>query len=160
MGARDWSDPARALTMTTGPLPLPAEVATYTVAGFMTTTQTGHWQYDAVRDDAVPVWNRLNESDTKPILDAAVERLTSDTPFHLNTDTNLFDDTTFHAVGGMPFGSAVDDAGRVLGQRGLYVMDGSRIAGSCAATNPSMTIAALAEHSMDRVLREDYDLFA
>jgi cholesterol oxidase len=160
MGARDWSDPARALTMTTGPLPLPADVATYTVAGFMTTTQTGHWQYDTVRDDAFPVWNRLNESDTKPILDAAVERLTSDTPFHLNTDTNLFDDTTFHAVGGMPFGSAADDAGRVLGQRGLYVMDGSRIAGSCAATNPSMTIAALAEHSMDRVLREDYELFA
>lgn len=92
------------------------------------------------------------------MLDAAVERITSDTPFHLNLDANLLDDTTFHAVGGMPFGSAVDDAGRVLGQRGLYVMDGSRIAGSCAACNPSMTIAALAEHSMDVVLRQDLDL--
>ena len=158
MGARDWSDPARALTMTTGPLPLPADVGTYTIAGFMVTTQTGHWEYDAVRDDAVPVWNRLNETDTKPVLDAAVERLTADTPFHVNLDTNLFDDSTFHAVGGMPFGSAVDDAGRVLGQRGLYVMDGSRIAGSCAATNPSMTIAALAEHSMDTILRQDREL--
>jgi hypothetical protein len=39
-------------------------------------------------------------------------------------------------------------------------MDGSRIAGSCAATNPSMTIAALAEYSMDRVLREDAELLA
>jgi cholesterol oxidase len=160
MGARDWSDPTRALTMTTGPLPLPADVGTYTVAGFMVTTTTGSWEYDAVRDDAVPVWNRENELDTKPILDAAVERLTSDTPFKVNLDTNLFDDTTFHAVGGMPFGTACDDAGRVLGQRGLYVMDGSRIAGSCAATNPSMTIAALAEYSMDRVLREDTEVLA
>jgi len=160
MGARDWSDPTRALTMTTGPLPIPADAGTYTVAGFMVTTTTGSWEYDAVRDDAVPVWDRQNEHDTKPILDAAVERLTSDTPFKVNLDTNLFDDTTFHAVGGMPFGTVCDDAGRVLGQRGLYVMDGSRIAGSCAATNPSMTIAALAEYSMDRVLREDTEVLA
>lgn len=39
-------------------------------------------------------------------------------------------------------------------------MDGARITGSCAATNPSMTIAALAEYSMDRVLREDLALLA
>jgi cholesterol oxidase len=48
-----------------------------------------------------------------------------------------------------------DDAGRVHGQQGLYVMDGSKIAGSCAACNPSMTIAALAEYGMDRILRQD-----
>jgi choline dehydrogenase-like flavoprotein len=70
------------------------------------------------------------------------------------------DDMTFYAVGGMPFGSVCDDAGRVLGQRGLYVVDGSRIAGSCAATNPSITIAALAEYSMDRLLQEDRDVLA
>jgi cholesterol oxidase len=160
MGARDWSDPARALTMTTGPLPLPMDPSTYSVAGFMVTTKTSHWEYDPVRDDAFPVWNRLDEADTKPVLDAAVERLTSDTPFHVNTDSNLFDDTTFHAVGGMPFGAACDDAGRVLGQRGLYVTDGSKIAGSCAATNPSMTIAALAEYAMDQILRQDQDVLA
>ena len=160
MGARDWSDPARALPMTTVPLPLPADLTSGTIAGFMVTTETGRWQYDALRDDACPVWDRTKELDTKPVLDAAVERITSDTPFHLDLDANLFDDTTFHAVGGMPFGSAVDDAGRVLGQRGLYVMDGSRIAGSCAACNPSMTIAALAEHSMDVVLRQDLDVLS
>ena len=158
MGARDWSDPARALTMTMGPMPTPVDPHAYSVAGFMVTMQTGEWQYDALRDDAVPVWDRTKESDTKPVLDAAVEKLTSDTPYHVNVDSNLLDDTTWHSVGGMPFGTAVDDAGRVLGQRGLYVMDGSRIAGSCAACNPSMTIAALAEYSMDRVLREDMDV--
>ena len=88
----------------------------------MVTTRTGHWEYDAVRDDDVPAWNRLDEADTKPVLDAAVERLTADTPFHVN------------------------------------LMDGSRIAGSCAATNPSMRIAALAEHSMDTILRQDREL--
>jgi cholesterol oxidase len=160
MGVRDWSDPARALTMTMGPLPIPVDPHAYSVAAFMVTAKTSSWQYDALRDDAVPVWDRLDELDTKPTLDAAVERLTSDTPFHVNLDTNLLDDSTWHSVGGMPFGTAVDDAGRVLGQRGLYVMDGSRIAGSCAACNPSMTIAALAEYSMDRVLRQDADLLA
>lgn len=155
MGARDWADPSRAVTMTTGPLPFPVDLGTYSIAAFMTTTKTGHWSYDAIRDDAFPVWNRQNEDDTKPTLDAAVERFTSDTPFRVNMDMNLLDDNTFHPVGGMPFGTACDDAGRVLGQRGLYVVDGALIPGCCAATNPSMTIAALAERSMDEILRRD-----
>jgi cholesterol oxidase len=34
-------------------------------------------------------------------------------------------------------------------------MDGSLIPGSTAACNPSMTIAALAERSMDTIIRDD-----
>ncbi|MFB4308532.1 GMC oxidoreductase [Actinomadura sp. GTD37] len=55
----------------------------------------------------------------------------------------------------MPMGGAVDRFGRVLGHRGLYVLDGARIPGSTGDCNPSMTIAALAEHSMAGILRQD-----
>jgi cholesterol oxidase len=63
--------------------------------------------------------------------------------------------STWHALGGVPMGDAVDRAGRVLGHRGLYVLDGARIPGSTGACNPSMTIAALAEHSMAAIIRQD-----
>ncbi|WP_433604601.1 GMC oxidoreductase [Prescottella agglutinans] len=48
-----------------------------------------------------------------------------------------------------------DDAGRVHGHRGLYVLDDARIPGSTGACNPSTTIAALAEHSMDTLVIAD-----
>ncbi|MFJ9566372.1 GMC oxidoreductase [Streptomyces fuscichromogenes] len=59
-----------------------------------------------------------------------------------------------------PTGSLVGDAvdlhhGRVLGHRGLYVLDGARIPGSTGGCNPSMTIAGLAEHRMATVVRQD-----
>jgi cholesterol oxidase len=70
-------------------------------------------------------------------------------------DTNAGAPSTWHGLGGVPMGSAVDRYGRVLGHDGLYVLDGARIPGSTGACNPSMTIAALAEHSMATIVRED-----
>jgi cholesterol oxidase len=43
----------------------------------------------------------------------------------------------------------------VLGQRGLYVLDGALIPGSTGACNPSMTIAAIAERATDEILVRD-----
>ena len=51
--------------------------------------------------------------------------------------------------------SACDLEGRVRGHRGLYVLDGALIPGTTAACNPSMTIAAVAERALDRIVRED-----
>ena len=41
------------------------------------------------------------------------------------------------------------------GQRGLYVIDGALMPGNTAACNPSMTIAAVAERALDRIVAED-----
>ena len=43
-----------------------------------------------------------------------------------------------------------------LHHRGLYVVDGALIAGATGLANPSFTIAALAERSMDHILAEDH----
>jgi cholesterol oxidase len=59
---------------------------------------------------------------------------------------------TAHPLGGAVIGLATDDYGRVKGHPGLYVMDGAAIPGSTGAVNPALTIAALAERNIERII--------
>ena len=59
---------------------------------------------------------------------------------------------TAHPLGGAVIGQACNTYGQVYGYRNLFVVDGSLIPGSTAASNPSLTIAALAERNMDHFL--------
>ena len=70
-------------------------------------------------------------------------------------DTNAIAPSTWHPMGGANMGSVCDHEGRVLGQPGLYVLDGALLPGSAAACNPSMTIAAVAERALRRIVRDD-----
>jgi cholesterol oxidase len=64
---------------------------------------------------------------------------------------------TMHPVGGVPMGEACDFSGRVHGHKGLYIVDGSIIpGGNIGGVNPAFTIAALAERTMDTVIRRDF----
>jgi cholesterol oxidase len=65
---------------------------------------------------------------------------------------------TVHPLGGCPMsddpaGGVVDDAGKVHGYDGLYVLDGS-IVPTAIGVNPSKTIAALAERGVEHLLAE------
>ncbi|MFG2130425.1 GMC oxidoreductase [Streptomyces sp. NPDC048751] len=64
------------------------------------------------------------------------------------------DDFTYHPLGGCVLGRATDSYGRVKGYSRLYVTDGSLVPGSIGV-NPFVTITALAERTMARVLVED-----
>ena len=61
---------------------------------------------------------------------------------------------TAHPIGGAVIEQVCSTFGQVYGYRNLFVVDGSLIPGSTACTNPSFTIAALAERSMDRFLNQ------
>ena len=52
-----------------------------------------------------------------------------------------------------PAAGVVDDAGKVHGYDGLYVLDGS-IVPTAIGVNPSKTIAALAERGVEKLLAE------
>jgi cholesterol oxidase len=60
-----------------------------------------------------------------------------------------------HPLGGAVMGKACDYEGRVMRHPGLYVVDGALIEGTTGLANPSLTIAALAERCMDRILGHD-----
>lgn len=59
---------------------------------------------------------------------------------------------TAHPLGGATIDAVCNTYGQVYGYRNLFVVDGALIPGSTACTNPSFTIAALAERSMERFL--------
>lgn len=70
-------------------------------------------------------------------------------------NTNELVNTTWHSLGGACIGDVCDLEGRVKGQRGLYVLDGALMPGATAACNPSMTIAAIVERALDRIVQND-----
>jgi cholesterol oxidase len=60
-----------------------------------------------------------------------------------------------HPLGGAVIEEACDLYGRIIGYQGLYVVDGALIPGSTACANPALTIAAMAERCMERIIAED-----
>jgi cholesterol oxidase len=64
------------------------------------------------------------------------------------------DDFTYHPLGGCVLNQATDNYGRLPGYPGLYVLDGSLIPGS-TGVNPFVTITALAERNIEKVLATD-----
>ncbi|GIF22768.1 cholesterol oxidase [Actinoplanes tereljensis] len=64
------------------------------------------------------------------------------------------DDLTYHPLGGCVLNQATDNYGRLPGYPGLYVVDGSLIPGS-TGVNPFVTITALAERNLEKILTTD-----
>jgi cholesterol oxidase len=62
---------------------------------------------------------------------------------------------TLHSLGGATVGSVCDQYGRVKGYSGLYVVDGAFIPGFAGLVNPALTIAALAERNLERIIATD-----
>ncbi|WP_405534025.1 GMC oxidoreductase [Streptomyces sp. NBC_00075] len=129
-------------------------VTALTVVGFGIVDGAGTWAYDATTDDAVLTWPTDADAALQALI-ATRMRAIATAGGGMMIDTNASAASTWHPLGGVPMGDAVDLTGRVLGHKGLYVLDGARIPGSTGACNPSMTIAALAEHSMQTIVRQD-----
>jgi cholesterol oxidase len=117
----------------------------------------GSLSWDAAEDRVRIAWDPANAASAREaavrsaeILNAAsggtVEGLPAMPPVPM----------TYHPLGGAVIGRATDLAGRVLGQDGLYVLDGSLVPGSTPAANPSLTIAALAERCIATIVAEDF----
>ncbi|MCI3273645.1 GMC oxidoreductase [Streptomyces cylindrosporus] len=154
IGATDSGSPIPYTIVHAGS-PAPVSGATLmTVVGYGIVDGAGTWAYDADKDDAVLTWPSTADAALQALITARMESIAA-AGGGLMLDTNATAPSTWHSLGGVPMGGAVDLYGRVLGHKGLYVLDGARIPGSTGACNPSYTIAALAEHSMETIVRKD-----
>ncbi|NUK86313.1 GMC oxidoreductase [Streptomyces lunaelactis] len=64
------------------------------------------------------------------------------------------DHLTYHPLGGAVLNKATDNYGRLHGHPGLYVIDGSLIPGN-TSVNPFVTITALAERNIEKIIATD-----
>lgn len=153
-GSMDWDDPATANTIVQAAVP-PAGLDTRAtmVIGYGMTPDRGHFRYDALQGRAVLRFPFLGDQASYRVIDRRMHEIVGANGALVDTYTAL--PNTWHGVGGVVMDRACDLEGRVLGQRGLYVLDGALIPGSVGACNPSMTIAAVAERAMDVIVRDD-----
>jgi cholesterol oxidase len=112
---------------------------------FAHTANRGRLRYDAGSDDL--------HVDFTPDADDAVRHLAE----HLRRKNGgelqpVASRVTGHQLGGACMGSVCDLHGQARGHPGLYVVDGALLPGSSTCTNPALTIAAVAERCLDRIL--------
>ncbi len=154
-GSRNWADPHTAHTVIQASLPsFEVDTRTTTLVGYGVSDGRGRFVYDSGRDDAVLRWPHEGDADIQNNhIDPAVRRIAGEAA--VVVDTHRIVPSTWHPLGGANMGSVCDLDGRVLGQRGLYVLDGALMPGNAAACNPSMTIAAVAERALDNLVARD-----
>ncbi|MFE5877634.1 GMC oxidoreductase [Rhodococcus sp. NPDC056506] len=153
-GSRNWEDPHNAFTVIQASFPPVAFDAHSTVmVGFGVSRDRGRFVYDSARGEAVLHWPKDGDSAIQQgHIGPAAHRIAAG---GLLTDTNAILPSTWHPLGGACMNSVCDLDGRVLGQRGLYVLDGALLPGNSAACNPSMTIAAVAERALENIVKDD-----
>ncbi|MGA6161626.1 GMC oxidoreductase [Amycolatopsis magusensis] len=154
-GSKEWDDPALANTVIQASLPPLPDLRTTMLVGFGISQDRGRFVYDAAKDDIVLHWPAGAERELSRRIHERISRIAG--PLSVLVDTTAIAPTTWHPLGGAAMESVCDLEGRVLGHRGLYVLDGALMPGTTAACNPSMTIAAVAERALDRLVTTDVD---
>ena len=114
---------------------------------------TGEFTYNPTTDKVTLNFPDSANAEYLKAMNRMVERLdTSNRASNRNPGSIVSAPTTAHPLGGLVMGKACDVDGRVLNYDGLYVVDGALIPGSTSACNPALTIGAIAERCMDRIL--------
>lgn len=141
--------------------PIPAGIETW-VSLYLAITKNperGRFSYDPATDGMKLSWTRDQNAPSvaaaKALFDKINQKAVTMYRYDLFGGTkNFADDFCYHPLGGCLLGKATDDFGRVKGYRNLYVTDGSLIPGSIGV-NPFVTITALAERNVTRVISQD-----
>jgi cholesterol oxidase len=154
-GSLNWDDPSSAHTVIQASIPpLSFDARSTMLVGYGVSEGRGSIAYDSANDGAVLRWPKEGDAVIQQgHIDPTVRRIAG--PGSILTDTNSVFPSTWHPLGGACMGTVCDLEGRVQGQRGLYVLDGALMPGNTAACNPSMTIAAVAERALDRIVAAD-----
>ncbi|MXM68662.1 GMC family oxidoreductase [Streptomyces sp. HUCO-GS316] len=160
MGIDDWANTANPVFAEIAPLPTGLEHWVSLYLAITKNPQRASFSYDAGTDKVGLGWTAAQSAVSVAMAKKLFDRinLANATIYRYDlfgSSSRAFaDDFTYHPLGGCVLGKATDDYGRVKGYPKLYVTDGSLVPGSIGV-NPFVTITALAERTMARVLVED-----
>ena len=126
--------------------------------GMVMDPQRAKFTYSAAKDDVIVDWpkdgNKASEEALRAMQDKVAEANGVGTGVPVLDVPDVATSFTAHPLGGAVIGEASDAYGRVKGHPGLYVMDGAGIPGSTGTANPTLTIVALAERNMAKIVAD------
>ncbi|MEU8710662.1 GMC oxidoreductase [Streptomyces sp. NPDC048663] len=160
MGIDDWANTSNPVFAEIAPLPIGFETWVSLYLAITKNPQRASFTYDAASDRVKLGWTAAQSAVSVAMAKKLFDRinLANATIYRYDlfgSGSKVFaDDFCYHPLGGCVLGRATDDWGRVKGYPRLYVTDGSLVPGNIGV-NPFVTITALAERTMDRVLAED-----
>ncbi|WP_353951971.1 GMC oxidoreductase [Knoellia sp. S7-12] len=139
-------------------LGLQLNAATLPSLGMVMDPNRGTFRYDSTKDDVLLDFhvdgNLEAEKAMRRVHDTLAEANGVGTGFPLLGIPDVQTQFTAHPLGGAVLGQTTDGYGRVKGYEGLYVLDAAAIPGSTATANPTLTIVALAERNIARIIAE------
>jgi cholesterol oxidase len=160
MGIDDWDNTANPVFAEIAPLPIGFETWVSLYLAITKNPQRAAFTYDAASDGVKLGWTAAQSAVSVAMAKKLFDRINAAnaTIYRYDlfgTSNKVFaDDFCYHPLGGCVLGQATDNYGRVKGYSKLYVTDGSLVPGNIGV-NPFVTITALAERTMARVLAED-----
>ncbi|MET9071097.1 GMC oxidoreductase [Streptomyces sp. NPDC004232] len=160
LGIDDWANTDNPVFAEIAPLPMGFEHWVSLYLAITKNPERASFSYDsssgAVKLGWTPAQSAVSVAMAKKLFDRI--NLANATIYRYDlfgsTSKVFADDFCYHPLGGCVLGKATDDYGRVKGYDRLYVTDGSLVPGNIGV-NPFVTITALAERTMARVLAED-----
>ncbi|MFI1970791.1 cholesterol oxidase [Streptomyces cinnamoneus] len=160
LGIDDWDNPAAPVFAEIAPIPAGLETWASLYLAITKNPERGTFTYDKATDRLGLRWTRDQNAPAVRAAKSLFDRVNRANGTMYRYDLfggglrNFADDFCYHPLGGCVLGRATDLHGRVRGYRNLYVVDGSLIPGSIGV-NPFVTITALAERNIERVIAQD-----
>jgi cholesterol oxidase len=160
MGIDDWANPGNPVFAEIAPQPMGFEHWISLYLAITKNPERASFRYDSASDTVRLDWTAAQSAVSAGMAKKLFDRINAANLTIYRYDLfgsagKVFaDDFTYHPLGGCVLGRATDDFGRVKGYARLYVTDGSLVPGNIGV-NPFVTITALAERTMARVLAED-----
>lgn len=159
MGIDNWADPTAPIFAEIAPLPAGLETYVSLYLAITKNPERARFQFDSGTGKVDLAWA---QSQNQPGIDMAkkvFDKINKKEGTIYRTD--LFgvyktwgDDFTYHPLGGCVLNKATDNYGRLTEYPGLYVVDGSLVPGN-VGVNPFVTITALAERNMAKIIATD-----
>ncbi|WP_372511128.1 GMC oxidoreductase [Streptomyces cylindrosporus] len=160
MGIDDWANTDNPVFAEIAPLPTGLETWVSLYLAITKNPQRASFTYDSSTGGVKLGWTAAQSAVSVAMAKKLFDRINSANATIYRYDlfgstSKVFaDDFCYHPLGGCVLGKATDNYGRVKGYSKLYVTDGSLVPGNIGV-NPFVTITALAERTMTRVLAED-----
>jgi cholesterol oxidase len=160
LSVADYANPIAPLTAMQDIFPLGIDLKTLLMVGQPYSETKGTFVYDAVKNTVQLQWPANGLDQANEAMKQFIDKMNTvnggvlDRTFIPSGVSKGF---TYHPLGGAVLGKASDLFGRVKGYKNLYALDGSMLPGNCALVNPTLTITALAERNMEKIIQEDFN---